>query len=105
MATTATTGFIEVSRPHRLRHVFASLRVELDGKQVAKIRDNTSIQLPVAVGPHKIRVKMPWVSSPVTDLTVNAGETVRREVEIVGNQLRIFYAWGHYQQLVEVEGR
>ena len=102
MATTATTGIIEVSRPHYVRHKFGSLRIDLDGKQVAKIRDATSVQLPVAAGPHKIRVRMPWGSSPATTLTVNPGETVKRKVEIVGSPLRMFYAWGKYFRLVTV---
>jgi len=100
MATTAATGYIELSRPHQLWHVFAKLKVELDGSEIARIRDNESIQLPVTAGPHELRVKMPWVSSPATAVTIADGDTVKRTIQIVGNPLRMFYAWSHYFQLV-----
>jgi hypothetical protein len=80
--------------------VLAKLKVELDGNEVAQIRDNESIHLPVGAGLHEIRVTMPWVSSPRTTITVAGGETVKRKVEIVGNPLRMFYAWGNYFHLV-----
>jgi hypothetical protein len=97
---TTVAGYIELNRPHQLRHVFAKLKVELDGNEVAQIRDDESIRLPVASGPHEIQVKMPWVSSPPTTITVADGETVKRRVETVGTPLRMFYAWGRYFQLV-----
>jgi hypothetical protein len=80
--------------------MLAKLKVELDGNQVAQIRDNESIQLPVAAGPHEIRVTLRWASGPTATLKVDDDETVKRKVEIVGNPLRAFYARGNYFRLV-----
>ena len=100
--TTAAVGYIELMRPHQLRHMLAKLKVELDGDEIAQLHDDESIQLPVGAGTHELRVKMSWVSSPRMLVTIGDGETVRLAVEMVGYPFRMFYAWSHYFNLVEV---
>lgn len=99
----AATGYIELVRPHRLRHMLAKLEVVLDGAEIAQVRDGESIQLPVDAGPHELRVKMSWASSPPAPVTIDEGGRVSLAVEMIGYPFRMIYAWSHYFDLVEVE--
>lgn len=61
------------------KDVFRDYKIELDGKVVASIANDTTVHVPATPGAHKLRVTIDWCSSPTIDVNLAANETQRFE--------------------------
>jgi hypothetical protein len=71
---------LQVSRPYDGGASLRRLFVEVDGREVAWLKQGQSVDLQVDPGSHSVVGHMDWTSSPVLELDVSDGERVAVEV-------------------------
>ena len=58
------------------------LRVEVDGREVAALRQGESVTVPLSTGVHTVIGRMDWTSTPAFDLSLADGQDVHLEVTL-----------------------
>lgn len=54
-------------------------RIFVDGKEVARVANGSSAEIPVEPGTHSIRLKIDWCQSKEVRISVNAGKVAQLE--------------------------
>jgi hypothetical protein len=73
---------LRLSRPHDGGGILRRLRVEVDGREVAALKQGETTAVPVPAGGHSVKGRMDWTSSPLLDVEVAEDEEVRIEVAL-----------------------
>ena len=73
---------LRVERPHDGGGVLRRLRVDIDGQNVAALKQGESAEIPVPSGTHTVTGRMDWTSSPPLDIDLVEDEQVRVEVAL-----------------------
>ncbi|MGH3401971.1 MAG: hypothetical protein ACRDRJ_05530 [Streptosporangiaceae bacterium] len=60
-----------------MRDIFRSYTVVVDGNSVGKIKRGERLELPIAVGHHRIHLQIDWGRSPKLDIDARAGDVIR----------------------------
>lgn len=83
---------LRLSRPHDGGGILRRLRVEVDGREVAALKQGESVAVPVPAGTHSVTGRMDWTSSPPLEVEVAENDEVRVEVALpfsaIWNMLR-----------------
>jgi hypothetical protein len=58
------------------------LAVDIDGQQVAALKQGESADVPVTAGTHVVVGRMDWTSSPALQVEAGEGQQVRLEVAL-----------------------
>jgi hypothetical protein len=76
------------------RDLLRSYVIEIDGVEVGRVARDTQVVFPVEPGRHNVRAVIDWTGSPVVQVQVTAGETVRLTVGPAGSVVAaIFQSW------------
>ena len=67
---------IAVRRELDLGGLLRTMRVELDGVVVAKVRRGREVEFEVPAGRHAVRVRQDWLTSDLVELNVEEGDYV-----------------------------
>jgi hypothetical protein len=95
-AVPVDTGQIIVGRPERAwRDRFRQYLVKIDGVPRGKVRQGGSLVLPVAAGRHTVEARIDFAGSPLVDLDMTNGETLRFSVQPCGNAWQFYQAFAH----------
>jgi len=79
---------IVVRRPEGgYRDRIRSYWIEVDGVRIGKVARGEQAEFSVAPGKHQVRATIDWSGSPVVEVEVSDGETVRLTVEPGGGSL------------------
>jgi hypothetical protein len=73
---------LRLSRPHDGGGILRRLRVEVDGQDVAALKQGESVAVPVPSGAHSVRGRLDWTSSPPLEVEVVDDDEVRIEVAL-----------------------
>jgi hypothetical protein len=80
--TFAVVTSIRVQRPHDGGGMLRRLVVDLDGQQVAALKQGESVDLPVSAGTYAVAGRMDWTRSPALEVEIAEGQQVRVEVAL-----------------------
>jgi hypothetical protein len=81
--------FVKIHRENQYADAVRAYRIDVDGEQKAEIRRGSTEDFFVAVGTHRIRLKIDWCGSPEIEFSVGAEETVEFDC---GNNTKGFFA-------------
>jgi len=102
------SGRIVVHRPDlgwRDRNRRAVYQVEVDGARVAELSRGQQAEVPVTAGAHEVRATLGWAGSPVVQVEVPTGQTVRLAVEPAGSWMQTSWRiWQRHGYLQLVQG-
>ena len=73
---------LRLTRPHDGGGILRRLRVEVDGHEVAALRQGESVTVPLPIGAHTVIGRMDWTSSPLLDLLLAEADEVHVEVAL-----------------------
>lgn len=82
---------IKIRRPWQYTNWLRSYIVLLDGVGIGKVRNNSTIELPVNPGAHSLQLKISWCRSNVVPFSVGANETAMFECGSMNAFLAIIY--------------
>ena len=69
----AQGAVITLRRPAEVTNSGRRYKIYVDGVKVAAIRVGKTIEIPVAAGPHTVKAKLDWCSSPEVTVDVAPG--------------------------------
>ena len=75
-------GSLHVQRPHDGGGMLRRLVVQVDGRDVARLKQGESADIPLPPGRHSVTGSMDWTSSPALDVDLAEGEQARVEVAL-----------------------
>lgn len=86
MTLRADDATIVLSRkPRAYRDGLRSYLVMLDGKQVAKVRQGRTVEVPVASGRHEVHLEISWCRSRSIEFDAHPGEVIKLFAEPGGS--------------------
>jgi len=71
-------------RPQDRDHVY---RVLVDGAQRAEVRDDSTVQIGLTPGEHRVRLRVKWCGSREVPFSIEPGQILRMECRPKGNPL------------------
>ena len=92
---------IVLFRPWDATGLFRRLRVEIDGRRVARLRVKQSHKHPVAPGTHVVRARLDWMYRPALPVDVPAG--TRKAVLVTPATRRFWLAFVRPSQVLYIE--
>jgi hypothetical protein len=79
-------------------------KIMVDGKEVGRIKNNTSQTISVPGGSHELFLKVDWATSPTLTFEVNAGEEVRYVCRPTANAfLAVLYSFFNRRNYLTLE--
>src|SRR5687768_10689604 len=75
-------GSLLVQRPHDGGGILRRLVVQVDGREVARLKQGESADIVLSPGKHTVMGSMDWTGSPALDVDLAEGEQVRVEVAL-----------------------
>jgi hypothetical protein len=73
---------LNVQRPHDGGGILRRLVVQVDGREVARLKQGESADIPLPPGKHTVVGSMDWTNSPALDIDLAEGEQARVEVAL-----------------------
>jgi len=73
---------LQVQRPHDGGGIFRRLVVQVDGRDVARLKQGESNDIPLSPGQHTVVGRMDWTSSPALAIELANDERARVEVAL-----------------------
>ena len=80
----AQGAVIYLHRPLQIENTARRYKIYVDGVKVAAIGNGKTIEIPVAVGEHRVKARLDWCSSPEVVVNVTAGQRAALAVGTVG---------------------
>jgi hypothetical protein len=78
----AVVASLHVQRPHDGGGILRRLIVQVDGREVARLKQGESADVPVSPGKHTVMGSMDWTSSPALEIDLAEDEQARVEVAL-----------------------
>ena len=85
---------IEVTRKHAYNAMLRAIRIEIDGREVGKLRNDQTASFPVSPGSHRLVAKIDWMGSKAIDIDVREGEVQTVTVEFCDSFRALFAIFG-----------
>lgn len=78
----AVVANLHVQRPHDGGGILRRLVVQVDGREVARLKQGESADILLPPGAHTVMGRMDWTSSPALDIDLAEDEPARVEVAL-----------------------